>query len=519
MTEIQYQVFNVDKSNALLSAAEANENERRWNERKIDEKNLDTFNNYDKTRMHNNFEIGPDGRIHPLGYQSRTLDQRLKDRLAELRWKPFREGSKNAPNIFVRMLFSGSPERMHEMAYGDQEINHDKGADNSHIRHREEVEKWAMDIYRWLCRKYGRENIIGFQIHMDEKSPHIHALIVPVGKRGKAQADHVMYSAHFGKHRSDYPRIMEQLHTELHEEVNSNYGLARGESCEGRDVHHMDKREAVRELRKLEKKIKSLTTMENNLEAQITRLSNQTYSIRQQLEAGEVNLDEGKQQLASVNEQLSKAQAKLQDKQMKLSSMKGEWDELTRNLHGYHIINKPFQMPNLRMSVPKIQGTPPVNPLKHVAWTREQNERIANESRQNVQKLLSDLKQSIDRHVSESHKETVRAYLQSQDEYFNANDRYLMANKQNAENSEIISDLLAVMHSPQKSSLMLAVFDALIGGKPVPSPVAGGGDGSDLRWDGRNPDEDEETFRHRALMHALKSVFHGGKKKSRGFHR
>ena len=119
MANTQYQVFNVDKSNTLLSAAEANENERRWNDRKIDEKNLAPVNNYDKTRMNNNFEIGPGGKIHDLGYQSRTLDQRLKDRLAELNWKPFKEGSKNAPNIFVKMLFSGSPERMNEMAYGD----------------------------------------------------------------------------------------------------------------------------------------------------------------------------------------------------------------------------------------------------------------------------------------------------------------------------------------------------------------------------------------------------------------
>lgn len=519
MANTQYQVFNVDKSNTLLSAAEANENERRWNDRKIDEKNLDPVNNYDKTRMNNNFEIGPDGKIHDLGYQSKTLDQRLKDRLAELNWKPFKEGSKNAPNIFVKMLFSGSPERMNEMAYGDQEINYEKGADNSHIQRRQEIEKWAMDIYRWLCKKYGKENIIGFQVHMDEKTPHIHALIIPVGKRGKSQSDHVMYSAHFGKHRSDYPKIMENLHTELYEEVNNYYGLSRGESCEGRDVHHMDKREAVRELRKLEKKIKSLTTMESNIENQITCLSDQCYNIKQQREAGEVDVEEGRRQLASINEELAKAQKKLQDKQTKLSTMKSEWNELSNNLHGYYIINKPFQMPNLKMSVPKIQGTPPVNPLKHSAWTKEQNEQIANAAKQIVQKVLSDLKPAIDQHVSESHKEIFKAYLKRQDDYFKVSDSLLMANKLNAENNEIISDLLAEMHNPQKSSMVLAVFDALTGGKPIPSSVGGGCDSSDLRWDGRDPKEEEEAFRHRALMHALKLVCHGGQKMNRGYHR
>jgi len=30
------------------------------------------------------------------------------------------------------------------------------------------------------------KNIIGFQVHLDESSPHIHALIVPVGQRAKS---------------------------------------------------------------------------------------------------------------------------------------------------------------------------------------------------------------------------------------------------------------------------------------------------------------------------------------------
>ena len=67
-----------------FSTAEANENERRWNEDKIDRKNQDPTNHYDKTRMKLNFEIGPDGKIHPLGYQEKSLEVRLQERLAAL---------------------------------------------------------------------------------------------------------------------------------------------------------------------------------------------------------------------------------------------------------------------------------------------------------------------------------------------------------------------------------------------------------------------------------------------------
>ena len=56
----------------LFDTTEANENERRWNNDKIDRKNLDPTNHYDKTRMKLNFEIGPDGKVHPLGYHTRV---------------------------------------------------------------------------------------------------------------------------------------------------------------------------------------------------------------------------------------------------------------------------------------------------------------------------------------------------------------------------------------------------------------------------------------------------------------
>ena len=62
-----------------FGTAEANENERRWYDNKIERKNQDPTNHYDKSRMELNFEIGPDGKIHPLGYQQKSLEVRLMD--------------------------------------------------------------------------------------------------------------------------------------------------------------------------------------------------------------------------------------------------------------------------------------------------------------------------------------------------------------------------------------------------------------------------------------------------------
>lgn len=119
------QAMHVEAAKSF-SSAEANENERRWNDDKIDWKNQDSTNNYDKTRMKLNFEIGPDGKIHPLGYHEKPLEVRLQERLTELGWKPFKQDSKIQPNCCARFIFGGNHDRTIEMAFGNQSVNLEK---------------------------------------------------------------------------------------------------------------------------------------------------------------------------------------------------------------------------------------------------------------------------------------------------------------------------------------------------------------------------------------------------------
>lgn len=103
MNESIKQAMHLDACKSF-GAAEANENERRWDDKMIDSKNNDSINNYDKTRMRLNFEIGPDGKIHSLGYQDKRLDVRLQERLNELGWRPFKADSKIQPNCCARLI-------------------------------------------------------------------------------------------------------------------------------------------------------------------------------------------------------------------------------------------------------------------------------------------------------------------------------------------------------------------------------------------------------------------------------
>ena len=68
-----------------------------------------------------------------------------------------------------------------------------------------------------------------------------------------------------------------------------------------------------------------------------------------------------------------------------------------------------------------------------------------------------------------------------------------------------LNTLLGQLAIPSARNMIFAVADALISGQPIPVSSGGGGGNSDsdLRWDGRRPDEEEEAYKRRCLMHAV----------------
>lgn len=49
------------------------------------------------------------------------------------------------------------------------------------------LDNWCMDNLDWLKETFGEDNLVSAVLHMDEKTPHIHATIVPIvsGERRK----------------------------------------------------------------------------------------------------------------------------------------------------------------------------------------------------------------------------------------------------------------------------------------------------------------------------------------------
>lgn len=260
-----------------FSAAEGYEPERRgWDEKTYRLKNQDTNNHYDFTRKHLNFEINGKGEIVPLCSHPVPLHERLAQRLDELGFKPYKDKdnplgiSDNSPNCTVGIIISGDHNVLTRLAFGDQDVDVTLQKSNAHASLKRGVMDWAMDTYRWACRRWGAENIIAFDVHCDETTPHIHIQTIPVAKtktRGRASVKYVhkedkskelslgkwrklseeersnfirtegerrekecvSYARVWGENKFAVGVTYHQMHTDYYNEVGKKYGLQRGD--------------------------------------------------------------------------------------------------------------------------------------------------------------------------------------------------------------------------------------------------------------------------------------------------
>jgi len=56
------------------------------------------------------------------------------------------------------------------------------------VGNKADVERWQAfekNCMKWLQDRYGKDNVVNFTSHLDEQTPHIHAVVVPIDSKGK----------------------------------------------------------------------------------------------------------------------------------------------------------------------------------------------------------------------------------------------------------------------------------------------------------------------------------------------
>ena len=53
---------------------------------------------------------------------------------------------------------------------------------------KEKSKEWIKENYKFLAKEFGKENIVRFTLHLDEKTPHLHAVTIPLTNDGRLSA-------------------------------------------------------------------------------------------------------------------------------------------------------------------------------------------------------------------------------------------------------------------------------------------------------------------------------------------
>lgn len=301
------------KGSSHINVAEANENQRNWTKEQYDRRNDQGEKFYDWYRRHLNFELDREGNVHELGYSGK-INERFDRRVAELGAAPLdlRLQEKYLPNRIVKFIISGDTEVMRRMAFGNQDVNFlYESESNSRVKRMKAIEDWAKAVHRYICKKYGAENIVGFDVHLDEHSPHIHCSIIPVGQRLNKETGElepvISFKQHFGHSLAEGSLVYQALHTELYEQVNKDFGLVRGDSIRGRNVKHRDRTEYNRHLARKEA---SLRTMIANAEQELASLKVQMSDIETAIRQGTGNVDKLNEKFADLERRYKEVKGK-----------------------------------------------------------------------------------------------------------------------------------------------------------------------------------------------------------------
>ena len=141
--------------------------------------------NYDPSREHLNFEVSRGGVITMVD-KKHSIPTRMKNNLTARGIDDPNIGKVKIPQrTIVNLILGGSRDQMRKLAFGDQQLKEGDNADNSQLKRKEDIEKWAKDMYQFIAKKYGEENILAFVVHLDETNPHAHCTLMPINEKGE----------------------------------------------------------------------------------------------------------------------------------------------------------------------------------------------------------------------------------------------------------------------------------------------------------------------------------------------
>lgn len=229
----------------------------------------------DKLHLNNYFKVND--------YCSMDLEKAVEKRIKDA-YTGKRAVRKDAVKHIDHIL-TGSHERMHEIFEDEKQ-----------------AKDWVKANYDFISENFGKENIVRFTLHLDEKTPHIHCVTVPITEKGGLSAKEMIGG-----------RLKLQQTQTKYGEAMKPFGLERGRKFskathQDTQEFYKDMREELnnREVEKNEHKnvISELSEKEKELQSTIGSLTTKDVLV---------NIFQPKKKLKNTEEELKETLKKLAD--------------------------------------------------------------------------------------------------------------------------------------------------------------------------------------------------------------
>ena len=251
-----------------------------------------------------------------------TINQAIRKRIEDAGIKKIHKGQ----NLAIEIILTGSPETMNKM-------------------NEKQLDRWVKESMDWAGEQWGKENIVTAVLHMDEKTPHIHLIVVPIvqglsrtskkrdeerrrsGKEVKARPRNTSGNRLAANEVFTVPKLY-AYHSSYAEKVGAHFGLGRGIKAEkGSKKKHQTSEEYNRQL---ERERMSKESLIEDLTSEYSSKQEALLTLNDSLALAAANLQKVSEDVANEEERRNKAKKEADDQEARYRTTK----QLTEALEG-----------------------------------------------------------------------------------------------------------------------------------------------------------------------------------------
>ncbi|MBO0361025.1 plasmid recombination protein [Hymenobacter sp. BT186] len=164
----------------------------RWEKLKTSKQiNLATGHNYRQHQVENADKEAPHPNREFIETGGRGYSELIHERIAEAVTRKVKPDAV----LGMEVILTGSPEAF-------RRDKNDRAEDYSNS-------PWAHDVVDFLKKTFGEKNVVSCNLHQDEKTPHFHAIIVPITPDGRLSAKDLFNPVTLRGYQTAYAEAME----------------------------------------------------------------------------------------------------------------------------------------------------------------------------------------------------------------------------------------------------------------------------------------------------------------------